>query len=224
MSEPPPRPRAFLFDWDGTLVDNWPVIHAALNATLARHGMTPWTLAETYARVSGSQRDSFPRIFGAGWQAARDQFYGEFEARHLAELRVLPGAPALLDAVAEAGVYLAVVSNKQGRYLRREAEHLGWARYFSRIVGAGDAAEDKPSAAPIHLALEGSAIAASPDVWLVGDSVTDLQCARNAGCRALIVHQAGGNPNPLGDEQSPDLEFLGLGGLVDLVQGRRFSI
>lgn len=224
MTEPPPSPRAVLFDWDGTLVDNWPVIHAALNATLARHGMAPWSMAETYARISGSQRDSFPRIFGANWQAAREQFYGEFEARHLADLRVLPEAPELLAAVADAGFYLALVSNKQGGYLRLEVEHLGWAHYFSRIVGAGDAAEDKPAAAPVHLALQGSEIAAGEDVWLVGDSVTDLQCARNAGCLALIVSQAGGNPNPLGDEHRPDLEFLGLAGLVDLVRGRRFSI
>jgi phosphoglycolate phosphatase len=218
VSQLPPRPEAVLFDWDGTLVDNWPVIHAALNATLASHGMAPWSMAETYARISGSQRDSFPIIFGANWQAARDQFYAEFERRHLSEIRVLPGAEDLLAATQAAGFYLAVVSNKQGKYLRLEAEHLGWAHYFRQIVGAGDAHEDKPSAAPIHLALDGSAISAGQAVWLIGDSVTDVRCARAAGCRAVIVQQDGGNPNPLAHEDRPDLEFMGLPDLVSLVR------
>ena len=42
---PPPdaagNPRVVLFDWDGTLVDNWPVIHGALNDTLAETVATP---------------------------------------------------------------------------------------------------------------------------------------------------------------------------------------
>jgi phosphoglycolate phosphatase len=218
VSALPERPEAVLFDWDGTLIDNWPVIHAALNATLQSHGQAPWSMAETYARISGSQRDSFPIIFGADWQAARDQFYGEFERRHLSELRVLPGAEDLLRATQAAGFYLAVVSNKQGRYLRQEAEHLGWGHYFSQIIGAGDAHEDKPSAAPIHLALDGTQIAPSESVWLIGDSVTDVRCARNAGCLAVIVQQEGGNPNPLAEADRPDLEFLGLPPLVSLVR------
>ena len=66
-------PKAILFDWDGTLVDNWPVIHAALNETLISFGHRPWTLAETMERVSRSQRDSFPLIFGDRWEAARER-------------------------------------------------------------------------------------------------------------------------------------------------------
>ena len=30
------KPRAIVFDWDNTLVDSWPCIHTAMNATLAQ--------------------------------------------------------------------------------------------------------------------------------------------------------------------------------------------
>ena len=50
------RPRAILFDWDNTLVDNWAVIHTALNAALTAMGHTPWTFADTKRRVRASAR------------------------------------------------------------------------------------------------------------------------------------------------------------------------
>jgi phosphoglycolate phosphatase len=32
------------------------------------------------------------------------------------------------------------------------------------------------------MALEGSGIEPGPDVWFLGDSITDLECAYNTGC------------------------------------------
>src|SRR3546814_15590471 len=80
------------------------------------------------------------------------------------------------------------ICNKSGSYLRREAAHLGWDRYFHRIVGATDAPRDKPAPDPVYMALEGTGIAAGPDVWFVGDSAVDLACAHAAGCTAVLVH------------------------------------
>jgi phosphoglycolate phosphatase len=184
---PAAAPRAVLFDWDNTLVDNWPTIHDALNATFAAMGHPAWTLAETRERVRASLRDSFPAMFGARWEAARDIFYARFEARHIETLVPLPGAQELLNALRDRGVYLGVVSNKTGRYLRKEAAALGWEQYMTRLVGAQDAAQDKPDRAPVDLALTGSGIAAGRSVWFVGDTAMDMRCAHAAGCTAILV-------------------------------------
>lgn len=180
-------PRAVLFDWDSTLVDNWGSIELAINAALAAMGMPTWTTEEVHARVRGSLRDTFPRLFGERWQEARRVFYEAFEAGHLETLRPLPGAGDLLDRLAMAGVPLAVVSNKTGTYLRKEVAHLGWTPRFRAVVGAQDAVEDKPSAAPVHLALDGSGIEPGPDVWFVGDTEIDVACARRSGCTSILV-------------------------------------
>lgn len=203
-------PRAVLFDWDGTLVDNWDVIHRALNDTFAAFGMPVWSREEAMARISASQRDSFPVLFGGRWEAARDLFYDRFAARHLEELRVLPGAVDLLDALDAAAMPIAVVSNKSGRFLRLEVGWLGWNDRFLSLVGAGDAEADKPAAAPVHLALAGAAVSAGPDVWLVGDSPTDVATARNAGCTAVLVRQGAGNPEALPSGLAPDVKVASL--------------
>ncbi len=181
------RPRAILFDWDNTLVDGWGVIRDSLNAALCHMGQPAWSLEETKARVRASLRDSFPSMFGARWREAMAIFYDHFEANHLAALRPIEGAGDMLAAVSDRRIYLAVVSNKTGRYLRREAEHLGWSGLFGRLVGAGDAARDKPAAEPVHLALAGSGIAPGPQVWLVGDADVDIDCAVNTGCYPVLL-------------------------------------
>jgi phosphoglycolate phosphatase len=183
------RPSTVLFDWDNTLVDTWAVIHTALNTTLAAMGEPTWTLAETRARVRRSAREAFPAWFGGRAEEASRIFYEAFEAEHLAQLRPLPGAAELIDGLAAAGYDLAVISNKQGYLLRREADHLGWTGRFRALVGAGDAAADKPDPAAVTLALGGedSPRAAGPSVWLVGDTDIDMDCAGRAGCVPVLL-------------------------------------
>ncbi len=180
------RPRALLFDWDNTLVDSWLVIHEALVVTFEAMGHQPWTLPETKVRVRHSLREAFPRLFGERWDEARKLYLDAFTAIHLERLTTIAGADALVASLAEQGYYLAVVSNKTGRLLRREVEHLGWQPYFKRLVGAGDAAADKPDPAPVHLALEGSGILPAA-TWFVGDTELDVDCALASGCLPVLL-------------------------------------
>jgi phosphoglycolate phosphatase len=182
-----PRPRAILFDWDNTLVDSWTTIHEALNAVMAAMEKPLWSLRETKERVRLSLRESFPRHFGERWEEARRIYLGTFSAIHLDRLTVLPGRGELLQGLARKGIYLGVVSNKTGALLRREADELGWSALFGAIVGAGDAAADKPDTAPVRLALAPSGIDAGETVWFVGDTGVDIECARNSGCVPVLL-------------------------------------
>ena len=177
-----PKPVAVLFDWDNTLADTWPIIHQALHATFTAMGKTPWTIEETKRNTHFSLRDAFPVLFGARWQEAREIYFKTFLAVHLEKLAILPQAEAVLRYLRAQGLFMGVVSNKTGKYLREEVTYLGWDKYFDVVIGATDAPEDKPSAAPLLLALKESGIAPSQEVWLVGDAITDLECALNAGC------------------------------------------
>ena len=183
------KPKAIIFDWDNTLVDSWAVIRDAINATLGDFGRPKWTLAETQNRVAKSMRDSFPALFGDEWERAGEVFYGHFEAMHLDRLVPLPGAGDALAELAATDIYLGVVSNKTGNLLRAEAVQLGWDKHFGHIIGATDAARDKPAPDPVDMALGGSGINCGPDVWFVGDAAVDLECAVNAGCVPVLVRE-----------------------------------
>jgi phosphoglycolate phosphatase len=182
-----PRPRAILFDWDNTLVDSWATIHDALNFLMRAMDKPEWSLAETRERVRLSLRESFPLHFGERWEEAREIYLDRFRAIHLDRLAALPGREAMLRSLADAGIFLGVVSNKTGALLRREVERLGWASFFGSVVGAGDATADKPACEPVHLALSESGVMPGEEVWFVGDTAVDMECAQNAGCVAVLL-------------------------------------
>lgn len=182
-------PKAVLFDWDNTLVDTWPVITEALGVTRAAYGLEVWTLEQARVRSARSLRESFPEWFGDKWEEARDLYYKHFAAHHCERLATKAGAEDLLRFLQERGVSLFVVSNKTGKYLREEIDYLDWGDFFQKIVGANEASRDKPAPACVEKALEGSGLSPDSDaVWLVGDTVLDMECAIRSSCVPVLLH------------------------------------
>lgn len=182
-----PKPRAILFDWDNTLVDTWPIIHNSMAFTFTQMGVEPWTIEETKAKVGHSLRDHFPKLFGDRWQEAGKIYGDAYRNQHLEALTPLVGALQTVEFLQTTEIYCAVVSNKQGPTLRTEAEHLGWDKYFCKLVGASDAARDKPFADPAILALKESGITPGASVWFIGDSAPDVECAFAAGLTPIVI-------------------------------------
>ena len=87
-------------------------------------GLEPWTLEETRERVRGSMRDSFPALFGARWREAGEVFYRRFTERHMQTLQPCRARRSCWRNCTANGLYLAIVSNKKGDYLRKEAAHI----------------------------------------------------------------------------------------------------
>jgi len=188
MPAPTTKPKAVIFDWDDTLVDTWGVVTAAINTTLRHMGHAEWDEEQMRLNIGPPARVLFTRLFGEDrWQEADKVYIAAYEAGIKQHLKMHIGAEETLKLLADAGVYLAVVSSKRGNILRAEAKHLGLDKYFTALVGAGDAPLDKPHAESVQHALAGSGIAPGPDVLFIGDSMTDIICARNAGCTAVLI-------------------------------------
>ena len=198
------RPKATLFDWDNTLANSLLPVHQALNHTLRYMGHEPWSLDQMRERVGRSLRDNFPLMFGARWQEAAQVFYKKFDDHHLKGIEPMPGAVDLFSTLKNASIFVGIVSNKRGDYLRKEVAYLGWNDFFESIVGANDADEDKPATAPVHLALTGSGTAPGREVWFVGDSALDVACAEASGCIPILVNCVGGWT---GDKPPPKWRF-----------------
>lgn len=196
-------PDVLLYDWDNTLVDAWAGVTAALNATFDAFELPRWTVAETRGRVRVSLRDSFPVMFGKEWTRARDIFYATLEREHLHHVTPMPGVAQALDAGRTRRQ--GVVSNKTGHFLREEVRHLGWSAYFGSVIGAGDAAADKPDPAPILLALQTLGTEPTANVWYLGDTMLDMQAARAAGVTAVLIGDAAHDQGI--DAAVPDLHF-----------------
>ncbi len=188
-----PKPKAIIFDWDNTLVDTWPLIQNAIDTTMICMGLEPWGLEKVRDNVHKSMRESFPEIFGSEWKKAGEIYKNAYRSTHLEKIELLPNALNLINKLEERAILQLVVSNKIGVTLRKEAAKIGVDRNFFSLIGASDASRDKPSREPVELALLGTELDPKKDeIWFVGDTITDVECAYNSGCRPIIFGDANG--------------------------------
>lgn len=185
------KPKAIFFDWDGTLVDTLDFVFKAHNHVRAELGEAQWTRDEFKVHTKFSSVQLYPRIYGDRAQLAMATLEKFMNENHLKpeNLVLLSGVQSFLEDAQKSGIVMGVVSNKRHMFITREVDHMGLKPYFASIVGAGVAAQDKPSADPLLFALKESGIAPGPDVWFVGDTEPDILCARAAGCTAVLLHQ-----------------------------------
>jgi len=201
-----PKPEVLLFDWDGTLVDSHPVLAKAMNITLAAFDKEPWTFKQWQDWLGASARDAFPQVFGDDWEEARKKYYGAYADAHMDALALIPYADTLIAALKPAPLKLGVVTNKSGPFLLKEIDKLGWGDHFSALVGAGDAARDKPAPDPALKAIDHLRHGGGGTVWFIGDNAVDVACGRAAGCTTILVGDSPSEPEP--DHRVTSLDSL----------------
>jgi len=207
-------PKAIIFDWDNTLTDSSPVIHQAINDTLEYYNLKTRSYEESMLDVGKAMQETFPRLFGDQWQEAGEFYRNQYLHHRKKYFKTLENSSNFLNLMYNYSIYLVIVSNKIGDYLRQEVELLGWNKYFKKIIGSGDAEENKPSPLPVYKALENSNILPK-ESWFIGDSSVDLECAHNAGCFPVLI---GKIPSNLPEQFTPKISVKNYNELISLVE------
>ena len=207
------QPRGYLFDLDGTLVDTAPDLMRALNHALATANLAPVDEALTRHWVGHGVRAMLQAAFahhGLDFPAQRvdalESRCVDFYSAHVADhSRPYPHVVETLTTLAERAP-LAVVTNKPTPLSVSLLERLNMGRFFRAIIGRGMTTKPKPDAAPALLACESLRVEPAAALF-VGDSDTDVACARAAGC-PVVVYRHGYNhgiaPERLGADRVID--------------------
>ncbi|MBV9947764.1 MAG: HAD-IA family hydrolase [Myxococcales bacterium] len=183
-----PRPRAFAFDLDGTLIDSRRDIAAACNHVLLHAGRSPLPEAEIATYVGDGAMALLARAFriptdAPELRALHDEFVRYYGEHPVARTDWMPGALEALDALA--GHPMAVVTNKTRTVTLTILEALGAADRFAFTYGAGDGPL-KPSPQPIHAVARALGVRAA-ELWVVGDGPQDVGAGRAAGSPTVGV-------------------------------------
>ncbi|HNW87556.1 MAG TPA: HAD-IA family hydrolase [Candidatus Limiplasma sp.] len=181
---------AVLFDLDGTLLNTLEDLTNAVNHTLRSFGYPPRTLGEVRAFVGNGIRKLIERALPGGaadpyMEAALTEFKRYYTGHCNVRTRPYEGVTDAMSALAEAGIKLAVVSNKNDEAVRALSR-----AYFGSLVtvavGGREGVSRKPAPDMPMLALE--ALGATPERSLfVGDSDVDRQTALNTGMDCMLV-------------------------------------
>jgi len=178
------RPRALLFDLDGTLADTAPDLAAAVNLLRTERGLEPTPYAVLRPTASAGARGMIGAAFGLtpadeGYEALRLQWFSNYEAAIAVHSTLFGGIVELLAGLGEAGVAWGIVTNKPARFTDPLVPLIGLA-HAGCVVSGDTTGHAKPHPAPL---LEGAQrLGISPqDCWYVGDDLRDIEAGRAAG-------------------------------------------
>ena len=191
-----------LFDLDGTLVDSLADLTDAVNHMLTGFGRQQLGPAQVRQLVGKGARNLVQRALSTD---SPDEInrglaaFTEFNALHIADKsRLYPGARELLQQLADDGIRMAVISNKQEALSRLILEALEVEAFFDRIAGGDTFTEMKPSPLPLVRVI--GKLGCSPaNAVMVGDSINDIQAGNRAGITTIGCRWGYGNRDELSE-------------------------
>ncbi|MEO5372715.1 MAG: phosphoglycolate phosphatase [Alphaproteobacteria bacterium] len=188
-------PYGVVFDLDGTLVHSVPDLRVALNRLLSEIGgravdddavrLMVGDGVEAFVQ-RGLAAAGLPPPADAAVPALVRRFLDLYEAAPAALTRPWPRAGAALGSLRAEGVRLGVCTNKPTTAAIDLLDQLGLSEFFSGVVGQGSTPFIKPDPRPLLATLDAMGVARERAV-MVGDSVNDVQVARNVGIPVILV-------------------------------------
>jgi HAD superfamily hydrolase (TIGR01509 family) len=179
-------PRAVVFDFNGTLSDDEPILCAIFVELFAERGLPPLTAAAYYAQLAGhTEEEIFRRWTG------RDE--PELIAERIARYRARVSDGGTIDAEARAAVRyaaergpVAIVSSAAREEIVPVVAAAGLADVLGTIVSADDVTHGKPDPEPYELAARLLGVAPA-DVLALEDSEAGVASAKAAGMRVAAL-------------------------------------
>ena len=214
-------PQAVVFDLDGTLVDTAADIAVALNQTLHELGLPPHPEETVRSMIGGGLAKLLDRALSAHSVRFADgpkdraaaRLLEIYAAKPAALSRLYPGVREALDLLHQADIPCGLCTNKQEAISRDVLRALGIVEAFA-VFQCGDSdLPRKPDPAGLLGVIE--ALGAEPATALmVGDNIVDVEAARAAGLRGVILVSYGYSVTPV-TELGADMVINGLSELPE---------
>jgi HAD superfamily hydrolase (TIGR01509 family) len=205
-----PPPRAIVFDFNGTLSDDEPILYRIFAGLFAEHGK-PLSEREYYDQLAGHSDPEIVRLWLGDDHPDVEQVIGERVDRYRA---AVSDGSTVTDAVRESVRYaadrvpVAIVSGAARAEIEPVVAAAGLAPLFRFVVSSDDVVEGKPHPEGYLRALEllGDGLRAE-DVLVFEDTEAGVASAKDAGMRCVAVTRTLGAARlERADELIPEIE------------------
>lgn len=176
-----------LFDFDGTVMDtNGVIINSWQHTfrTLDGKERSEEEIISTFGEpLAITMEKLLPHIpVEEGIETYRSYHYDNFSDL----ISVFPGIVELLKQLKEKGYKTGVVTSRMLHTTKQGLDKFDLNQYFDVVVTCDDTTKHKPDPEPVNIALE--KLNAKPEeAIMLGDSMFDILCARNAGVKSVLV-------------------------------------
>ena len=181
--------RYCFFDLDGTLVDSLADIADAMNWALAQLNLSGYPLTDYQKKVGRGMDQLCRNCLPVGKESLFAELRKLYDARYTAhcceKTKLYPGIHESLCALQQAGVVVAVLTNKPQSQANQVAQLLR-PYGFTVVMGKQEGFPIKPDPASLHYLMEKMG-ATNQESLYVGDSDVDIQLGKAAGVATLGV-------------------------------------
>ena len=179
-----------VFDLDGTLLDTLGDLAGSVNYALRKHGLPECSLQEVRSflgndivrLMQGAVKNA---VQGEAFEEVFQTFRSHYLEHCLDTTQPYPGILPMMEKLREAGVKMAIVSNKLHPAVQ-ELSRRFFAELVTSAVGESETVRRKPNPDGVLRALKEMGSRPEEAVY-VGDSEVDWETARNAGLRCALV-------------------------------------
>ena len=179
-----------IFDFDGTLVDSTPDIVDVMKIVIDEYKFEPKMLDE-WSLLVGVPLPKQMEIILPDRDA---DFHLEVANRYRAiydtmAVEICPpfaDMMPMLETLQSEGVTITIATSKRRNLVEVVLDHHKITDMFKMVVGAQDVTNHKPHPESVHQTIQKLGIPIAETV-VIGDSVFDLDMARNAGADAIGV-------------------------------------
>ncbi len=189
------KPKLIMFDLDGTMVDSVPDLASCVDQLMdemgrSQHGeaaVRNWVgngVARLVERALAGTLEGYPEQ--AEFDTAFPRFMAIYKTHNGVRSTLYPSVQKTLKGLKESGMKLACITNKSHSFTVPLLEKLGIHDYFDIVISGDSLQKKKPDPEPLLHAAETLDIKIE-DAMMVGDSMHDMQAARDAGCPAIAV-------------------------------------
>jgi 2-phosphoglycolate phosphatase len=208
-----------IFDLDGTLIDSYQAIYLSFQYVYQRLGLAPLSYEQVKKEIGLGLSKTFAHLLGEDRkEEALRLFLEKYLQIYPEKTFLLPGAREVLETLHRWEIRLAIATNKIGRISRSILQHFELDHLFDAMVGDEDVGQNKPHPEMLFLALEKMGLA-KEFVVLVGDSLTDIVTAKNAGLRVFAVPTGVKKREEL-EKGEPDILLSSLPDLLRYIKPR----
>ena len=191
----PSEIKDIIWDWNGTIIDDFPVALESINTMLDEHRL-PGINSDKYRNVFGFPvRDCY---IGLGFDVSSEPEWDRISRRfhdiyagNWHKVRVRPGIPELLGLLTEQGMKNHILSASEKNILERQLSDLGIRDHFHSVHGL----DDIYGSSKLD---QGRRMLSELDIdrtgtLLIGDTMHDHEVAEALGVSCLLLsigHQA----------------------------------
>lgn len=217
--------KAILFDFDGTLLDNFHAVYETVNGILSRYHASVLTKTQFREKVSLPFTIHSVGLSGIPEKQLKSA-YLEIYQRHMPEVRLFQDVRPAVRKLRSDGLLTGVVTDEPRFLFLKSLEATELQGYFDAIVCGDDTREGKPSPLPLLQAIRKLDDVQRGHVLYVGDMAEDIVAARRARILSCAIYRRGRNFHTLARLRSagPSLIITSLTPLKRLVRRRKLQL